>query len=162
MGQIKVNLLNCTPPCARAYVSPLWARQQDVALGVSSYRILFCLLSAVHFLSSFSTAVCLNPYVSAGTPPHVHISPRFIVNIWGLIIEQYPSLHLVIGKTCSQESERLFLSFPHFSSFKWYFSTIPSSPTPVCTLSIFSPGARSCCLWVPVSRWPALIIYWWR
>lgn len=135
MGQIKVNLLNCTPPCARAWVSRLWGRQQDVALGVSSYRILFCLLSALHFLSSFSTAVCLNPRVSAGTPPHVHISPRFIVNIWGLIIEQYPSLHLVIGKTCSQELKRLFLIFPHLN-----YTLAPFPPLPL--LFALPPSSR--------------------
>lgn len=80
-----------TSMCRRVRIL-LQAEQQHVALNVSSYRILFCLLSALHFLSSFSTAVCLNPRLSAGMQAHVRLLSSFIVNVYGLIINQHPSL----------------------------------------------------------------------
>lgn len=113
MGQIKVNLLNCTPP--RAHVSIcLQAQQQEVTLSVSSYRILFCLLSALHFLSSFSTAVCFNPRLSSGMLAHVRLSSRFIVNIYGSIINQHPRLHFRCLQSLSPEFEPLVLIVPRF------------------------------------------------
>lgn len=112
------------------------AQQQDVALGVSSYRILLCLLSALHFLSSFSTAVFLNHCLSAGMLAHVRLLSRFTVNIYGSIINQHPGLHFKWSFGLPVRSLSLL------SSFFLILSELFNHPRPLPVLFALPPSSR--------------------